>query len=177
MATQLSFLEEMGLELVSLGKASKDQDPIALRKKMLTDLLTQQSRLVEAKIKGEEYRRKINKYVKDEAGNKTKETIDKKLRQWWIEKPDCVLFFVKNGKSQKLQLGPGLEAIKVPNLEALPAVIAKIVEAIDVGHFDDQMKEALHNLDVKKKERDADKKKKEAEAKTPVVKGGKPKAA
>jgi hypothetical protein len=61
---------------------------------------------------------------------------------------------VRYGHSE-LELAPGLKGVAVGNMSEIPAIIDRVIEAVNSGHFDVQMKKISDNLASKKKSKSA----------------------
>jgi hypothetical protein len=76
---------------------------------------------------------------------KTKGGKDK--REAWVNalKDGTYVFYVRYGHSE-LELAPGLKGVAVANVFEIPAIIDRIIEVVNSGHFDAQMKQLSDNL-------------------------------
>jgi hypothetical protein len=70
---------------------------------------------------------------------KTKSGKDKK--EAWVNalKNGTFVFYVRFGHSE-LELAPGLKGVAVADMSEIPAIIDRIIEVVNSGHFDAQMK-------------------------------------
>jgi hypothetical protein len=76
---------------------------------------------------------------------KTKGGKDK--REAWLNvlKDGTYVFYVRSGHSE-LELAPGLKGVAVANMSEIPAIIDRIIEVVNSGHFDGQMKQISDDL-------------------------------
>jgi hypothetical protein len=76
---------------------------------------------------------------------KTKGGKDKK--EAWINalKDGTYVFYVRYGHSE-LELAPGLKGVAVATISEIPAIIDRIIEVVNSGHFDAQMKRISDDL-------------------------------
>jgi hypothetical protein len=81
---------------------------------------------------------------------KTKGGKDK--REAWVTAPKdgTYVFYVRFGHSE-LELAPGLKGVAVANMSEIPAIIDRVIEVVNSGHFDVQMKQISENFASKKK--------------------------
>jgi hypothetical protein len=85
---------------------------------------------------------------------KTKSGKDKK--EAWVNalKDATYVFYVRYGHSE-LELAPGLKGVAVANISEIPAIIDRVIEVVNSGHFDAQMKQISENFAAKKKSKSA----------------------
>jgi hypothetical protein len=58
------------------------------------------------------------------------------------------IFFVKYGHSE-LELAPGLKGVSISSLSEIPAIVEKVIEVVNSGYFDEQMKTISEKLSSK----------------------------
>jgi hypothetical protein len=85
---------------------------------------------------------------------KTKSGKDKK--EAWVnaQKDGSFIFFVRCGYAE-LELAPGLKGVRVTDMAEVPAIIDRVIEVVNSGHFDTQMKQISDNFAAKKKSKSA----------------------
>jgi hypothetical protein len=81
---------------------------------------------------------------------KTKGGKDKK--EAWVNalRDGTYVFYIRYGHSE-LELAPGLKGVAVTNMSEIPTIIDRIIEVVNSGHFDGQMKQISDNFAAKKK--------------------------
>jgi hypothetical protein len=69
--------------------------------------------------------------------------------QGWLNFQTCDAFTGRAGGralGSELELAPGLKGVAVANMSEIPAIIDRIIEVVNGGHFDAQMKQISDNL-------------------------------
>jgi hypothetical protein len=107
------------------------------RRNKLAEKLTEQLKLVEAALGGEEYQRTRWYWHTDEDGNRKRLTRPVKLRQWWVLDGDGKVQFGLRYGATPIELQRGKTAVQVDKLSDLPAVIKTLVQAVADGELDE----------------------------------------
>jgi hypothetical protein len=121
-------------------------NPTLDRRNKMIARLDEQKRL----LNDSTYMRVVQKWQKNESGEKT--LVEKKQRvlQWWIPQSNgSFLFFVRAGW-KAIDFEKGKAAIAVQSLDKLPSVIDALISAIRNGELDDQMAQASAHATPKK---------------------------
>jgi hypothetical protein len=58
---------------------------------------------------------------------------------------------INRNPHSELELAPGLKGVAVANMSEIPAIIDRVIEVVNSGHFDVQMKQISENFASKKK--------------------------
>lgn len=135
----MSFLNK--LKIVAQPTTQKVSAEIHRRNKVV-EKLEEQLLMLEAEAKGETYQRLKFAWVTDGNGDRTRIQRPAKLRKWWSkDAAGNIVLSVRYG-STPLELQKGKTAIEVGKLEALPAAIKMLMQAINAGELDDELKKA-----------------------------------
>ena len=110
-----------------------------LRRQKLIIRLQEQQRLAEAVIAGKSYYRMRWITGADEDGEPERQQRAVRIRQWWSkDAAGNLLMTVRYGR-RLVEFGKGLNAIQVTDTSALPAVINKLISAVEAGELDTQL--------------------------------------
>ena len=108
----------------------------ARNREKLVRYLTEQKALVAAHLAGETFNATRVVTRKDEAGNRTRVEAPRHVRRGWFTDASGSLFFTLRYGAKPLELAKGMTAISVDKLEALPAVIDTLTQAVETGELD-----------------------------------------
>ena len=98
--------------------------------------LTDQKALVTEKLGGPAHNPTRMITRKDGAGNSHRVEAPRKVRRGWFTDASGNLAFTVRYGAKPLELAKGMTAISVDNLEALPAVIDTLTQAVEAGELD-----------------------------------------
>ena len=136
------------LKIVALApkmKGTAEQE----RRKKLVEQLTEQLKLAEAALGGDQYLRTKTTWVTDAEGNRVRVQRPVKLRQWWtVGAAGTVQFGVRYG-AVPVQLQQGKTAVEVAKLGDLPAVIKTLLQAVESGELDAAVAAVMGSRGVK----------------------------
>jgi len=136
------------LKIVALApkvKGTVEQE----RRKKLIEQLTEQLKLAEAALGGDQYLRTKATWVTDAEGNRVRVQRPVKLRQWWtVSAAGTVQFGVRYG-AVPVQLQQGKTAVEVAKLGDLPAVIIMLRQAVEAGELDAAVAAAMGSRSAK----------------------------
>lgn len=124
------------LKIVALApkvKGSVEQN----RRAKLAEQLTEQLKLAEAALGGPAYQRSKTVWINDDAGNRSKVDRPVKARLWWtVGTSGAVQFGLRYG-AVPLEVKPGMSAVEVSKLADVPLLIKTLLQAVDLGEFDE----------------------------------------
>ena len=136
------------LKIVALApkvKGTVEQE----RRKQLAEQLTEQLKLAEAALGGDQYLRTKATWVTDAEGNRVRMQRPVKLRQWWtVGTAGTVQFGVRYG-AVPVQLQQGKTAVEVAKLGDLPAMINMLRQAVEAGELDAAVAAAMGSRSAK----------------------------
>lgn len=122
------------LKLVAAKPAPSDAK--TRNREKLIRYLTDQKALVGAQLGGPAYSPTRMVTRKDEAGNRTRIEAPRHVRRGWFTDANGNLAFTVRYGAKPLELAKGMTAISVEKLEALPAVIDTLTQAVEAGELD-----------------------------------------
>lgn len=121
----------------------------------LVSYLNEQKALAEAEIGGTAFNATKRVTRTNEAGEKVRVDAPRHVRKGWFTDAQGKMFFQVRYGSKPLELAKGLNAVEVENLAALPTVITSIIEAVQAGELDAQVKAASADRKVQRKAKQA----------------------
>jgi hypothetical protein len=116
-------------------------DPIVARREKLLTRLQEQREIALCFVDGKVYtapdkqRVKINK----ETGEKTTETVQKRVKAWFTGNADNMVLELKYG-NVPLELSPGKTGIEVGKTARLIPTLETVIEAVKAGEVDELLK-------------------------------------
>ena len=111
----------------------------AQRRQKLIVKLQEQLRLAESALGGNKYMRMRWTTVADADGEPQRVQRAVRMRQWFSkDAAGNLLMTVRYGR-RMVEFGKGLNAIQVADASALPAVINKLISAVEAGELDAQL--------------------------------------
>lgn len=122
------------LKLVAAKPAPSDTK--TRNREKLIRYLADQKALVGAQLGGPTYSPTRMVTRKDEAGNRTRAEAPRHVRRGWFTDANGRLAFTVRYGAKPLELAKGMTAISVEKLEALPAVIDTLTQAVEAGELD-----------------------------------------
>lgn len=126
------------LTVTTLKRPAK-MSPEEIRRNKLIAALELQLELARAAVEGRTHTVTKTGWGKDAEGNRVRIQREKRLSQAWFKDgvtPDSISMVVRYG-AKPVELGKGgKRALSVPNLAALPDVIATVIEAVRAGELD-----------------------------------------
>lgn len=109
--------------------------PEQFRRQKLVAHLKEQLANATAQAEGRIHVVKRRRWEYTNDGQKHLIVVDKRLRQWWTQQDNKVLFSVRYG-SKPLEFEKGKAAIVLKNMDELLAVLPKLIAAAEAGEFD-----------------------------------------
>lgn len=131
----MSILKNLKLA-ASIPAPSRDAKQTARTK--LLRYLKEQKAVAMADIEGRAYAATKIVYSNDENGRRVRAEAPRMVRRGWADADGALLFQLRYG-SKPLALAKGMSAIEVGKLDALPAVIDVLVQAVNAGELDQQL--------------------------------------
>lgn len=111
----------------------------AQRRQKLIVKLQEQLRLAESALGGNKYMRMRWTTIADADGEPQRVQRAVRMRQWFSkDTAGNLLMTVRYGR-RMVEFGKGLNAIQVADASALPAVINKLISAVEAGELDAQL--------------------------------------
>jgi hypothetical protein len=112
-------------------------DPKIHRRARFIEHLEEQLAMADASLKGEHYTKTRQKWMTDEAGNKTLVTRPKRMKAWWTQDPLGAVTLVIRYGNKPFEIEKGKAAVEVGAKEKLPDVLKTLIEATRGGELDD----------------------------------------
>lgn len=135
----MSHISKLKLSTQAMSQANKLSPKDALRARAVNHL-TEQRALAEGQLSGTPYLPYRSVYRKDQAGNRIRVQEPRHVRRnWWEDAKGVVFFAIKYGVRALPLDKAGNCSIEVGKLDALPAVINTLIEAIKAGELDTQL--------------------------------------
>lgn len=130
------------LKLTAATPAITGTSEHAFREKLL-HYLAEQKAFAEAEIAGTPFSATRRVTRTNEAGEKVRVDAPRKVRKgWFTDAQGTVLFQLRYG-AKPLEFAKGMNAVEVTERNALPGVIGSIIEAVNAGELDAQLKTAI----------------------------------
>lgn len=130
------------LKLAAITQVRVGASEFAFRDKLLR-YLEEQKALAEAEIAGTAFQATKRVTRTNDAGEKVRVEAPRTVRKGWFTDPQGKLFFQLRYGSKPLEFAKGMNAIEVADRDALPATIGSVIEAVNVGELDAQLKSAI----------------------------------
>ena len=129
------------LKLAAATPANPAASEPGFRDKVLRHL-TEQKALASAQIAGTAFHATHKVTRTNEAGERVRVEVPRNVRKGWFTDDNGKLFFQLRYGSRPLELSKGMNAVQVDSLIDVPAIIGSIIEALNAGELDTQIKAA-----------------------------------
>ena len=136
----MSILKSLKLATVAQARAGASE--FAFRDKLLR-YLDEQKALAEAEIAGTSFQATKRVTRTNDAGEKVRVEAPRTVRKGWFTDPQGKLFFQLRYGSKPLEFAKGMNAIEFADRDALPGTIGSVIEAVNAGELDAQLKSAI----------------------------------
>lgn len=136
----MSILKSLKLTAVTPLRANASE--FAFRDKLLT-YLTEQKALAEAQIGGTAFQASKRVTRINDAGEKVRMEAPRHVRKGWFTDAQGKLFFQLRYGAKPLEFAKGMNAVEVADKAVLPATIGSVIEAVNAGELDTQLKAAI----------------------------------
>ena len=127
-----NFLNKLTIVQMKRPMAQSAQEK---RRSNLVIKLVEQAELAKAQAEGKKFVVMKNATTRDEAGNRTKIQREKNVRAWFWPEGTGMAMCIKYG-ARAIEIQKGKKALSVPNLQAIPATISTVIEAVKAGELD-----------------------------------------
>jgi hypothetical protein len=114
-------------------------DPKQNARTKLLRYLQEQKALAQAELEGRAYSATKIVFHTGENGQRVRAEAPRHVRRGWFRDPAGVLFFQARYGNKPVDLGKGMTAVEVGNLEALPNVIDALADATNAGELDNAL--------------------------------------
>lgn len=128
----MSVLAKLNLKTVQRNVA---KDPITQRREKLIAAIEEQQRLVEAAMRGEQYKLRTNKKVRNEAGERVTVEAERTVRAWHFEQDRGYYVQCRYG-ARILMLNGKNNAVWVETLKDVAETLAAFKAAALAGELD-----------------------------------------
>ncbi len=125
-----------GFQFVVAPRAGNQLSIEEVRRNKLIKQLQEQRSIALAEAAGESFSIKRSKWVTNEAGDKIRVEVDKRLKQWWTTQADGQLVLVVRWGARAIEWDSGKSAIVVGDRAKLTAVLDKLIAATQAGELD-----------------------------------------
>ncbi|MBB3955941.1 hypothetical protein [Novosphingobium sediminicola] len=105
--------------------------------------LTEQKALAEAEIDGTAFQATKRVTRTNDAGEKVRVDAPRHVSKGWFADPQGKLFFQLRYGAKPLEFAKGMNAVEVAERNALPTIITSVMEAVNAGELDGQLKAAI----------------------------------
>lgn len=136
----MSILKSLKLATVSQVRVGASE--FAFRDKLLR-YLDEQKALAEAEIRGTAFAATKRVTRTNEAGEKVRVEAPRTVRKGWFTDPQGKLFFQLRYGAKPLEFSKGMNAVEVASRDALPETIGAVIDAVNAGELDAQLKAAI----------------------------------
>ena len=135
------------LKLVN-AKRQNSIDPILFRRNKLNEKLKVQIAMAQALSKGEIFKAKRMRNVRDEVTGLTSSVeVNKRVKQWWFVNTDTKKIAVQIFYGNKvIDLAKGKNAVEVGNVDELLVVLGRLQDAVLNGSLDLQIEQAADSV-------------------------------
>lgn len=129
------------LKLTAATPINTAASEYSFRDKLLR-YLNEQNALAEAEMAGTQFvaTRKVTRV--NDAGEKIRVEAPRHVRKGWFKGPSGKLVFQLRYGGRPIEFAKGMNAIEVEKLADLPGIIGSLIEAINAGELDPQLKTA-----------------------------------
>lgn len=125
-----------GFQFVAAPRAGNQLSIEEVRRNKLIKHLQEQRSIALAEAAGESFAIKRSKWVTNEAGDKIRVEVDKRLKHWWTTQADGQLVLVVRWGTRPIEWDSGKSAIVVGDRGKLTAVLDKLIAATQAGELD-----------------------------------------
>ena len=136
----MSILKSLKLATVAQVRAGASE--FAFRDKLLRYLGDQKS-LAEAEIAGTSFQATKRVMRINDTGERVHIEAPRTVRKGWFTDPQGNLFFQLRYGSKPLEFAKGMNAVEVSDRDALPGTIGSVIDAVNAGELDAQLKAAI----------------------------------
>lgn len=136
----MSILKSLKLAAVTQMRVGASE--FAFRDKLLR-YLDEQKTLAEAEIAGTSFQATKRVTRTNDTGEKVRVEAPRTVRKGWFTDPQGKLFFQLRYGSKPLEFAKGMNAIEVADRDALPGAIGSVIDAVNAGELDAQLKAAI----------------------------------
>ncbi len=134
------------LKLVAFQKpVTTSTDPVVNRRVAMVAKLQDQLKL----LQDPNFKKVLRHRQKGDDGKTMWTETEHKLKPWWQQQAEGVVFFVKSG-FKEVELAKGVTGIQVKSMAELPETINKVIAAVNAGELDAQLKAAADASPIKK---------------------------
>ncbi len=105
--------------------------------------LAEQKALAEAEIAGTTFAVSRRVTRTNEAGEKVRVDVERRVRKGWFTDAGGKTFFQLRYGSKPLEFAKGMNAVEVSDISEVPEIVTSIIEAINAGELDPQLKSAI----------------------------------
>jgi hypothetical protein len=130
------------LKLAAITQVRVGASEFAFRDKLLR-YLDEQKSLAEAEIAGTSFQAMKRVTRTNDAGEKVRVEAPRTVRKGWFTDTQGKLFFQLRYGSKPLEFAKGMNAVEVADRDALPGTIGSVIEAVNAGELDAQLKAAI----------------------------------
>lgn len=124
------------LKLSAAQPKNEPANPTERGRAKLQSYISDQRALVAATIEGKTFMSTRTVTKVDEAGNRVRVEVPKTVRKGWFAGEKGKVCFQLRYGSRPLELAKGMTSVEVDKLEALPAVLDTLDQAVLAGEFD-----------------------------------------
>ncbi|GAA4003978.1 hypothetical protein [Sphingomonas humi] len=149
----MSFLKNLKLSNVA---PIRFVDPKQHTRTRLLRYLNEQKALAQAEVEGRAYNATKVVFRTNEDGQRVRADAPRHVRRGWFQNGSSMFFQVRYG-NKPLDLGKGMTAVEVSGVDAIPAIIDAVVEAVSAGELDEALAAAAVERRANFKRRNASK--------------------
>ena len=128
----MSFLKKLKLSNVAPIRVV---DPKQHTRTRLLRYLNEQKALAQAELEGRAFSATKVVFRTTEDGQRVRADAPRHVRRGWFQHNDATFFQVRYG-NKPLDLGKGMTAVEVGGVDAIPAAIDAVIEAVNAGELD-----------------------------------------
>ncbi len=131
----------MSLKNLKLAAATpaRGADPRQRGRERVLAYLADQKNLAAAEAEGRAYEPKRTIRRKNDAGQIISVEAPRRVKRGWFKDASGVLYFQIWSGAKAIELGKGVNAVVVPKLEELPAILDTLAGAVSAGELDGQI--------------------------------------
>lgn len=127
------------LKLVEVSRKRHVSAEVRMREKVIASL-NQQAEMVRAELEGRIYTINIRRYEMDATGQRVATIHAKQPRKWFWKDINGTHFLQLSYCNMPVVIANGQKVVEVGKLDALPAVIETLVQAVNAGELDAALK-------------------------------------
>ena len=131
-----------GFTFVAAPRAANQLTAEELRRNKLIKQLKEQRAMALADAAGETYVVKRQRWIKNDAGEKVRVEVEKRLKQWWTVQADGQVLLTVRWGPGAIAWEPGKSAIAVGERGKLIGVLDKLIAATQAGEMDQHIASA-----------------------------------